>query len=189
MFKPIKTEDESRDRYNNIRPYSHNIVRAKSKTGHKITHIFVSGFVFIGSPPSNYINASWVKFPKDQMKYIATQAPLRKKNDISGIETFWEMILDKKVTLFVCKMEIRNGEIFPVKVTLIVMLTKLEEQDERGNSKRKADQYWPEVKQASLEFPRSQVRVEQLPHRRAEQGGFVYRRDISGPVSHCSKAS
>lgn len=100
MFKPCKPEDGSRDRYTNIRPYSHNIIRSKSKTGHKncIFRIFCICFIFIGNPPSNYINASWIKFPKDQMKYIATQAPLRKHDDISGIETFWEMILNKKVT-------------------------------------------------------------------------------------------
>ena len=34
-FKPSRPEDGSRDRYNNIRPYSHNIVRSKSKTGQK----------------------------------------------------------------------------------------------------------------------------------------------------------
>ena len=62
-----------------------------------IFRIICKCFIFIGNPPSNYINASWVKFPKDQMKYIATQAPLRKHDDISGIETFWEMILNKKV--------------------------------------------------------------------------------------------
>ena len=39
MFKPSIPEDGTRDRYNNIRPYSHNIVRSKSKTGQKKTII------------------------------------------------------------------------------------------------------------------------------------------------------
>ena len=33
MFKPVDTEDGKRDRYKNIKPYSHNVVRARSKFG------------------------------------------------------------------------------------------------------------------------------------------------------------
>lgn len=54
----------------------------------------------IGSPPSDYINASWIKLPGSPLKYIATQAPLRRDtNDLAEIEMFWQMILHRKVNL------------------------------------------------------------------------------------------
>ena len=77
---------------------------------------------------------------------------------------------------------------FSVQVSLIVMLTKLEEKDDKGKSKRKAEKYWPELDQPSLKLARSHIRVEQLPHRRSEQGGYVYRRDIAGLCSHWSSS-
>ena len=57
-----------------------------------------------------------------------------------------------------------------------MMLTKLEETDDKGKSKRKAEQYWPELDQPSLVLPRSHIRVEQLPHKRSEQGGYILRK-------------
>ena len=75
------------------------------------------------------------------------------------------------------------------------MLTKLEEKDDKGNSKRKAEKYWPELDQPSLKLPRSNIRVEQLPHKRSEQGGYIYRKFLvtrgstSGTIVHQLQAT
>ena len=75
------------------------------------------------------------------------------------------------------------------------MLTKLEEKGLQGTSKRKAEKYWPELNQPSLVFPRSDIRVEQLPHKRSEQGGYVYRKFLltrgskSGTIVHQLQAT
>ena len=56
-----------------------------------------------------------------------------------------------------------------------MMLTKLVEISEAGRRKPKADQYWPELDQENLIFPRSGLRVEQLPHRRLDQESYKHR--------------
>ena len=33
VLKPAETPDSKRDRYNNIKPYSNNVVRSRNKTG------------------------------------------------------------------------------------------------------------------------------------------------------------
>ena len=63
-----------------------------------------------------------------------------------------------------------------VKVCLVVMLTKLEEETESGKKRPKADQYWPEVDQENFLFPNSDLRVEQLPHRRHDCGSYLHRK-------------
>ena len=76
-----------------------------------------------------------------------------------------------------------------------MMLTKLEETDDKGKSKRKAEKYWPDLDQPRLVLPRSHIRVEQLPHKWSEQGGFVYRKFLvtrgsnSGTIVHQLQAT
>ena len=56
------------------------------------------------------------------------------------------------------------------------MLTKLAEVDDKGKTKQKAEKYWPELDKPSLQLPRSQIKVEQVPHKRTGQEGYVYRK-------------
>ena len=67
-----------------------------------------------GVPPSNYMNASLVRFRGIRQVFIASQAPLQ-----NYIPSFWQLVAEQKVAV-------------------IVMITKLVE-----NNKKKADKYWP----------------------------------------------
>ena len=67
-----------------------------------------------GVPPSNYMNASLVRFRGIHQVFIASQAPLQ-----NYIPSFWQLVAEQRVGV-------------------VVMITKLVE-----NKKKKADKYWP----------------------------------------------
>ena len=74
------------------------------------------------------------------------------------------------------------------------MLTNLEEHDDKGKTKQKAEKYWPDLEKPSLHLPRSHIKVEQLPQKRSGQAGFVQRkflvtRGSSGTIVHQLQAT
>ena len=77
-------ENNKLNRYIDIRPYKHNLVKINSK--------------------NKYINASWIHLPSDNF-FIATQSPLD-----TTIEDFWQMCYEYNVSLIVilCQLVEKN---------------------------------------------------------------------------------
>lgn len=87
-------------------PFDGNLIKTKMATG---------------SPTTNYINASVIRFNNLEQTFIAAQAP--KPNSFMN---FWQMVLENEINV-------------------IVMITGLTE----GNIK-KADQYWPDEENRTI---------------------------------------
>eukprot|EP00092_Neocalanus_flemingeri_P028210 GFUD01030634.1.p1 GENE.GFUD01030634.1~~GFUD01030634.1.p1 ORF type:complete len:437 (-),score=90.14 GFUD01030634.1:394-1647(-) len=115
----IANANKDRNRYKDMVPYDNNIVTLETKTG---------------SPPSDYVSASWIQFKNFPQKFIACQAP---KPDTFAI--FWQLVFEQKVQV-------------------IVMITDLVE----GN-KVKAHKYWPDTDNRVLNLEGG-MKVKYLSH-------------------------
>jgi len=128
--------NKDKNRYRNIRPFDNNIVKLREK---------------IGDPRTDYLNASYVRFPNNNQVYIASQAP--KEN---SFEHFWLMMLQQRVSI-------------------IVMITKLMEGHDPLAMKPKAEQYWPDDGTTKF-FPDTGLKVECM--RQSYKGTYFWRKFV-----------
>jgi protein tyrosine phosphatase len=91
-MEQIVKKQKGKDRYGDLGPFKHTLVKLKSKEKAFDTSV------------DNYINANYIRSAKQRSLFIATQGPLS-----NTFLNFWKMVWQEKVSLILMLCPLQEG--------------------------------------------------------------------------------